>query len=158
MDPKLAFWTAALINLCVIASLIAIGIRAIRRRQLALHRRCLTTAAALVVGFLGVYPLKLLWLGPEPIGEWSGTDVLVLRIHEACVFAMVVGGLVAWSYSRKMHRDRNRWAQLPDAPLASSRTLRRHRRAGWTAAIGAGLALLTAAIVLVGMVERTAAR
>jgi len=56
------------------------------------------------------------------------------------------------------HRDRNRLIRLPEAPLASSRILQRHRRAGWTAALGAGLALLTAAIVLVGMYERTAVR
>jgi hypothetical protein len=79
----------------------------------------------------------------------------MLRIHECFVFAMIGGGLTAFILTRKMHRNRNQLNELPDSPLASSHTLRRHRKAGWTAAIGAGLAFLTAAIVLVGMYERT---
>jgi uncharacterized membrane protein YozB (DUF420 family) len=158
MDPNLTFWSAALINLLAIAALVATGIRSIRRGYLARHRRCMKTAAALVGSFLGIYPLKLLCLGRERLPEWSGQDLAVLRIHEACVFAMIIGGGIALTLSRKMHRDRNQLIQLPDAPLASSRTLRRHRRAGWIAAIGAGLALLTAAMVLVGMYERTVVR
>jgi uncharacterized membrane protein YozB (DUF420 family) len=158
MDPNLAFWTAALLDLLAIASLIAIGIRSIRRGHLAWHRRCMKTAAALVGCFLAIYPLKLLCFGRERLPEWSGQALVVLRIHEACVFAMLIGGLVALMLSRKMQRSRNQLTQLPDAPLAPSRTLRRHRRAGWSAAIGAGLALLTAAMVLLGMYERTLVR
>jgi hypothetical protein len=112
------------------------------------------TAATLVACFLGVYPLKLLWFGRERLSEWSGQAVLTLRIHEVCVFAMIVGGLTALILSRKMDPKRNRLTRLPDAPLASKRALSRHRIAGWTAAIGAGLAFLTAAIVLMGMYER----
>lgn len=114
------------------------------------------TAAALVACFLGAYPLKLLWLGREPLSEWSEPAVLILRIHEVCVFTMTVAGLTALILSRKMHRNRNRLVRLPDAPLASSHALRKHRIAGWTGAIGAGLALLTAAIVLLGMYARAA--
>jgi hypothetical protein len=68
---------------------------------------------------------------------------------------MIVGGLTAFVLSRKMHRNRNQLTHLSDVPLASSQTLRRHRTAGWAAAVGAGLAFVTAAIVLVGMYERT---
>ncbi len=156
MNPSLAFWTAALVNLLAIAVLTAIGIRSIRRGQLSKHRRCMKTAAALVSGFLGAYPLKLLWLGREPLSEWSGHAILVLRIHEVCVFTLSVAGLTALVLSRKMQRNRNRLTHLPDAPLASSRVLQSHRIAGWTAAIGTGLAFLTAAIVLLGMYERAA--
>ena len=154
MNPSLTFWTAALIDLLAIVALVAIGIRNIRRGNLAKHRRCMKAAAALVACFLGIYPIKVLYLGRERLPEWSGQAVTVLRIHELCVFAMLAGGVTALILSRKMHRNRNELTQLPDAPLASSRTLRRHRKAGWTAAIGAGLAFLTAAIVLVGMYER----
>jgi uncharacterized membrane protein YozB (DUF420 family) len=154
MNPNLAFWTAALINLLAIVTLVTIGIRNIRRGKLSHHRRCMKTAAVLVACFLGIYPIKVLWFGREPLSEWSGQAVAVLRIHELCVLAMIVGGVMALLLSRKMHRSRSQLTDLPDDPLASSRTLRRHRRAGWTAAIGAGLALLTAAIVLVGMYER----
>ena len=154
MNPSLAFWTAALIDLLAIVALVAIGIRNIRRGNLSRHRRCMKSAAALVACFLGIYPIKVFWFGRERLTEWSEQAVAVLRIHEFCVFVMLVGGLSALILSRKMHPNRNRLAHLPDAPLASSRTLRRHRMAGWTAAIGAGLALLTAAIVLAGMYER----
>jgi uncharacterized membrane protein YozB (DUF420 family) len=156
MDPSLAFWTAALVDLFAIAALVAIGIRGIRRGHLARHRRCMKTAAALVIGFLGVYPIKLLCFGREPLSEWSRQAVVILRFHEACVFAMIAGGITALLLSRRMHRNRNRLTDLPDAPLASSGALRRHRVAGWTAAVGAGLAFATAAIVLAGMYERAA--
>jgi len=69
MNPSLAFWTAALIDLLAIVSLIAIGIRRIRRGHLAQHRRCMKTAAALVVCFLGIYPLKVLFFGRERLSE-----------------------------------------------------------------------------------------
>jgi uncharacterized membrane protein YozB (DUF420 family) len=154
MNPNLVFWTAALVNLLAITTLVVMGIRSIRRGTLSKHRRCMKTAAALIICFLGAYPLKVLWFGRERLSEWSGQAILTLRIHEVCVFAMIVGGLTALLLSRKMHPNRNRLTHLPDAPLASSRALRRHRVAGWTAAIGAGLAFLTAAIVLLGMYER----
>ena len=155
MNPSLAFWTAALINLLAIVTLVAFGIQNIRRGKLSHHRRCMKTAAVLVACFLGIYPIKVLWFGRERLSEWSGQAVAVLRIHEFCVFVMLVSGVIALILSRKMHRSRSRLTDLPDAPLASDRTLRRHRKAGWTAAIGAGLALLTAALVLAGMYERT---
>ena len=112
------------------------------------------SSALLVVCFLGAYSLKVFYFGRERLSEWSESAVVILRIHELCVFAMVVGGSIALIHSRKMHRSRNQLTHLPDAPLASSRILQRHRKAGWTAAVGAGLAFLTAAIVLAGMYER----
>jgi len=154
MNPSLAFWTTALIILLAIVALVAIGIRNIRRGNLSQHRRCMKSAAAFVACFFGIYPIKVLWLGRERLADWSAQAVAVLRIHELCVFAMLVGGLIALILSRKMHGSRSRLTHLPDTPLASNHTLRRHRKAGWTAAIGAGLALLTAAIVLAGMYAR----
>lgn len=155
MNPSLAFWTAALIDLLAIAVLVAIGIRNIRRGNLSRHRRCMKGAATLVACFLGIYPLKVFFFGREQLPEWSDQAVTILRIHELCVLAMIVGGSAALFLARKMNRDRNQLTQLPDIPLAPAPTLRKHRMAGWTAAIGAGLAFLTAAIVLAGMYERT---
>jgi uncharacterized membrane protein YozB (DUF420 family) len=154
MNPSLAFWTAALIDLLAVVALVAIGVRSIRRGRLSQHRRCMKTAAVLVIGFLGSYPIKVLFFGRERLPEWSEQAVTILRIHELCVFAMLGGGAAALLLSRKMHRSRRDLTHLPDDPLASSRTLRRHRVAGWTALIGAGLAFFTAAIVLAGMYER----
>lgn len=158
MDPHLAFWTAALVDLLAVVTLIAFGVRSIRRGQLSRHRRCMRAAAVLVACFLAGYLVKLHQLGRERLSEWSEPAVAILRIHELCVFAMIVGGAGALALSRKMRGERNRLAQLPDAPLASSRVLAGHRRAGWTVAIAAGLGFLTAAIVLEGMYERAANR
>jgi len=154
MNPSLAFWTTALIDLLAIFALVAIGIRNIRRGNLSQHRRCMKAAAALVACFLGIYPIKVLWFGRERLADWSGQAVAILRIHEFCVFTMIAGGLTALILTRKMHRNRTQLIHLPDAPLASGRALQRHRTAGWIAAVGAGLAFLTAAIVLLGMYER----
>jgi uncharacterized membrane protein YozB (DUF420 family) len=154
MNPSLTFWTVALIDLLAIFALVAIGIRSIRRGNLSRHRRCMKTSVILVGCFLASYPVKVLFLGRERLSEWSGQAVVILRIHEFCVFAMVFGGVIALIHTLKMHRNRSQLTHLPDEPLASTRILQRHRNAGWTAAIGAGLAFLTAAIVLVGMYGR----
>ena len=113
MNPSLAFWTAALIDLLAVVVLIAIGVRSIRRGNLSLHRRCMKGAATLIACFLGIYPLKVLCFGREQLSEWSEPAVVILRIHEFCVFAMVVGGLTALILSRKMHSSRSQLAQLP---------------------------------------------
>ena len=140
MNPSLAFWTAALVNLLAIVILVTIGIRNIRLGNLSRHRRCMKGAATLVACFLGSYPLKVFFFGRERLSEWSEQAVTILRIHELCVLAMIVGGVAALLIARKMNRGRNQLTQLPDIPLASIPTLRKHRMAGWTAAIGAGLA------------------
>jgi uncharacterized membrane protein YozB (DUF420 family) len=158
MNPNLAFWTAALIDLFAIVTLVAIGIRSIRRGNLSRHRRCMKTSAILVGCFLAIYPIKVLTMGRERLSEWSEQAIGILRIHELCVFTMVVGGMIAVMQTLKMQRNRSQLTQLPDAPLASARILRRHRYAGRAAAIGAGLAFLTAAIVLVGMYARAGGR
>jgi len=154
MTPSLAFWTAALVNLLAIVILVAVGIRSIHNAQLSRHRRCMKTAAVLVAGFLGLYPLKVLCFGREALDEWSLQAIWILRIHELCVFALLAAGGGALMLSRKMHANRSRLVHLPEAPLASKRVLERHRTAGWTAAVSAGLAFLTAAMVLAGMYER----
>ena len=154
MDPKLFFWTLALADLGVVCAVALFGIRYARSGEIARHKRAMKIASLLVLAFLGAYVLKLQFLGREDMSLWSTFDVWVLRIHELCVFAMLVGGVIALILSRKMHRSRSELTRLPDTPLASSRTLRNHRRAGWSAAIAAGFAFLTAAIVLVGMYER----
>ena len=157
----------ALARVSIIVSLGALATVGCLNLQLPLSRRPLVETVIrgesgpkiLLIDIQGVIASEpgeasLLWLGRERISEWSGQAVAVLRIHEFCVFAMLVGGLIALILSQKMHRNRNQLVHLPDAPLASSRILRRHRQAGWTAAIGAGLAFLTAATVLVGMYRR----
>ena len=153
MDPKLAFWTTALVNLSVIVVLVTVGIVNIRQGRVAIHRRCMLTSAWLVAGFIGAYALKLAFLGREQLSVWSSGAVTNLRFHEACVLTMIVGGLVALFRARQMRATRNVTKALDD-PIAPEATVRWHHRAGWSAAVGAGLGFATAIFVLAGMFER----
>ena len=153
MEPKLAFWTAALMDLATITALVAVGVVSIRRGEVARHRRCMKSAATLVVAFVGSYLLKLALLGREQLSVWSDAAIQNLRLHELCVFAMIVGGILALHRARTMRNSRN-VTHDPAAPPAPPEVLRWHRRAGWTAAVAAGLGFATAAFVLLGMYGR----
>lgn len=153
MDPKLAFWTAALLNLFTVAVLMGVGIFNIRRGRVAIHRRCMKISAWLVAGFLGSYVLKLTFLGREQLSVWSSGAVSNLRFHEVCVLTMVVAGSVALFRARQMRATRNVTHASGD-PVAPEATVRWHHLAGWSAAVGAGLGFATAIFVLAGMFER----
>jgi uncharacterized membrane protein YozB (DUF420 family) len=153
MDPKLAFWSAALLNLFAIVVLVSAGIFNIRRGRVAIHIRCMKISAYLVAGFLGAYGLKLAFLGREQLSLWSSGAVSNLRFHEVCVMTMVVAGSVALYRARQMRATRN-VTHAPGDPIAPEATVRWHHRAGWSAAVGAGLGFATAVFVLVGMFER----
>jgi len=153
MDPKLAFWTAALANLLVIVVLATVGIVSVRRGRVAIHRFCMKTSAWLVVAFLASYVLKLVLLGREQMSLWSPGAITNLRFHETCVLTMVVAGSVALYRARQMRATRN-VTHAPGDPIAPDATVRWHRRAGWSAAVGAGLGFATAVFVLIGMFDR----
>jgi uncharacterized membrane protein YozB (DUF420 family) len=153
MDPKIAFWTAALANLLAIVALVTVGIRSVRRGQVSRHRRCMKTSAWLVIAFLASYGVKLALLGRESLASWSQAAVINLRVHELFVLTMVTAGIFALLRARQM-RDTRNVSGLPGDPPAPDSTIRSHRRAGWTAAIGAGLGFATAAWVLTGMYRR----
>ena len=82
MDPKLAFWTFAWLDLGVVLACAALGVRAIRRRQVRTHRRYLVAAASLVVAFLVAYVFKVAFLGRESLAAWSALDRGVLYSHK----------------------------------------------------------------------------
>ncbi len=153
MDPKLVFWTVALVNLFVIVVLVSVGIFHIRQGRVAIHRRCMKISAWLVAGFLGSYGLKLTFLGREQLSVWSSGAVSNLRFHEVCVLTMVVAGSVALFRARQMRATRN-VTHAPNDPIAPEATVRWHHRAGWSAAVGAGLGFATAVFVLAGMFQR----
>ncbi len=147
MDPKVAYWTAAWINMALISGLAVSGVRHARRGDYARHRRRMLAAASFVGLFLFSYVFKLMSLGREPLELWSRTDVSVLRFHELCIAALVLGGATALTIALRR-----------GMPLLGSehreRTHRRHRRAGWTALVGAVLGVLSASWVLFGMYAR----
>jgi uncharacterized membrane protein YozB (DUF420 family) len=140
-DPKLLFWTAALVNMLAIVVLATVGVRRARRREIAGHRRLMLAASGLVGLFLLAYVLKVAALGREALELWEPHFVWALRFHETCVLGMVVGGGRAlWLGERSGFRDPAR--------------ARAHRLAGRTAAVSALLGVASAAYVLVGMYLR----
>jgi uncharacterized membrane protein YozB (DUF420 family) len=153
MDPKIAFWTAALVNLLAIVALITVGIRSVRRGLISRHHRCMKTSAWLVMAFLAAYVVKVALLGRESLAAWSQAAVINLHVHEMLVLTMVTAGTIALLRARQM-RDTRNVSGLPGDPPASDSTTRQHRRAGWTAAVGAGLGFATAALLLAGMYRR----
>ncbi len=145
MDPKLLYWTGALINMWAVAALALAGVARIRARDVAGHHRRMLGAAALVLLFVLSYAVKLAQLGREDLPSWEPWAVTLLRIHELFVFIMLLAGGRAGLLARKL-----RHVKLPDGqggdPLRVA-----HRRAG-KLAIGAALfGALTASGVLTGM-------
>lgn len=151
MDPKLLFWCVALLDLGVVAGCAVAGVRAIRRRDVRVHRRCMLTASVLVAVFLAAYLLKVALLGKEDRSLWTRLDHTVLYVHESFVAAMLLGGAFAlWRASRfRVHLGRS--LTLPSRPLPGRL---QHRSAGWIAVVGAALAFATAGGVLAGMFVR----
>jgi putative membrane protein len=154
MDPKLLYWTGALLNLGVIVVCVGLGVRAIRRGDVARHRRLMLAGVSLVGIFLVSYVLKVVWLGKEDKSLWQALDYAVLYVHETCIAFMLVGGAVALLRARGFRDALGPGPSLPASPLPGAAS---HRRAGKVAAVGALLAFVTAAGVLLRMFARAGA-
>ena len=153
MDPRLLYWTAALLNMSVVVVLAVAGVRMRRRSEIVQHRRLMLTGGVLVIFFLLSYAAKLLFLGREDMDIWSSQAVWILRIHEAFVLTMLLSGIVATRRGLAMAGTRNVTGDSADAPAAPERA-RGHRVAGWTAVVAAILGFFTACLVLLGMYQR----
>lgn len=153
MNATLLFWTAALVNLGVLCLVALLGVRYARRGEIARHQRAMKIASLLVVGFLGSYVLKVVFLGREDQSVWSALDVWVLRVHELFVLIMLIAGGVAWLQVRKLAGTRL-VTHDPADPQPDPKVVRIHRLAGRTAVIGSVLGFLLAVGVLVGMYAR----
>jgi putative membrane protein len=153
MDPKVLFWTGALVNMALIVTLALFGVRARRRGDIAQHRRLMLSGAGLVGFFLVSYVFKLVFLGREDMSLWSPYAVWVLRFHETCVLVMLVAGFLAARRGLALAGTRN-VTQNPADPAASPERARGHRGAGKLAMGAAVLGLLSAAVVLFDMYQR----
>lgn len=153
MDPNLFFWSAALTDLGVVVFCTFTGVRRIRAKDVAGHRRMMYTAISLVVLFLASYVVKVGMLGREEKLEWTPFDFTILYIHELCVTTMLIGGALAIYRAAKFRAGLGPNLKLPPDtdPLQG---LERHRRAGWVAVVGSVLGFLTAIGVLAGMFAR----
>jgi uncharacterized membrane protein YozB (DUF420 family) len=153
VDPKLWFWTLALVNMAAVVALATRGVRAIRAGEIAKHRRSMTAAGWLVGAFLGSYLAKRFALGPEDLALWSRAARLNLWAHESFVAAMLIAGAGALVLGRRLARTRRVTGRDAD-PAASPAELRRHRRFGWSAVWASGLGFVTACGILAGMFAR----
>ena len=155
MDAKLFYWTGALVNMAAMFGFLVVGVRAIRAGEVAKHRRSMLTAAALVIGFLISFLLKSYMIGFEDFTLWSRLAVTNLRVHETFVSLMILAASVALVQAWRM-RDTRNVTKDREHEMAPDRTVWWHRRAGWTAVVAGGFGLLTAAFVLIGMLQRAA--
>jgi uncharacterized membrane protein YozB (DUF420 family) len=155
VDPKLVYWSLALANMAAVLALAGRGVRAIRRNDVARHRRAMTAAAGLVVLFLVSYVVKSLVLGREDLAVWSAAARTNLWVHESFVTGMLLAGATAFVLGRRLARTR-RVSGRPEDPLPGPARLARHRRFGWAALVCAVFGLLTACGVLAGMFARAA--
>jgi hypothetical protein len=111
------------------------------------------SAAALVGVFVLSYVVKLLVLGREDRSGWGATSIWVLRIHELCVFAMLLAGGRAGAKALRLRLTRNATGRPEDAP-APAPLAQAHRRAGRLAVAAAALGFALATLVLAGMYRR----
>lgn len=151
MDPKLLYWTGAFANLGLIAACALLGVRHIRRGEVAGHRRMMLAATSLVGLFLVSYLLKVGLLGREDRSAWSALDLGVLYVHELCIAAMLIGGALA---GHRAWRFRAGLGPRPPTAQERSRDHLLHRRSGWVALVGCLLGLVTAFGILAGMYAR----
>ncbi len=151
MDPKLLFWTLALVDMWLIVGVALTGVARAFGGDEESHRRHMLLAASLVGLFVLAYAIKLLVLGREDLGVWQPWTIHLLRIHEVFIAIMLVAGaragFLAWKFrGLEAASDVNRGV---------IRELRgRHRLAGSTAVFCAFFGAVTASGVLIGMFLR----
>jgi uncharacterized membrane protein YozB (DUF420 family) len=153
LDPKLLYWTFALANMLAIVALAVRGVRAIRRNEVAVHRRSMTASGALVLLFLGSYVVKRFVLGPEDLAVWSSGARLNLFVHESFVVMMLLAGIGALVLGRRLARTRRVTGRAEDPAPGAAQVLR-HRRVGWLAVACSALGFVTACGILAGMFAR----
>jgi uncharacterized membrane protein YozB (DUF420 family) len=153
VDPRLAYWTFALTVMGGVVACAVTGVRAVRHGDVTRHKRFMLSAVGLVGVFIASYLLKLATIGREHVATWGATSVWVLRIHELCVFTMILAGVIAGTRALRLRRMRNA-TKRPEDPIAPPGLVRWHRGAGRTAVTAAGLGFLFAMLILAGMYRR----
>ena len=153
MDAKLAYWTAATLNMGVLLVFAASGIRRVRNSEVARHRSRMLTSVALVLGFVISYGVKLVALGREDLSIWSDAAIWTLRFHELCIFTMLVSGGLALRRGLALARTRA-LSESEDAPEPLPGALKGHGKAGRVAVFAASLGFLSACGVLSSMYGR----
>lgn len=155
MDPKLLFWTGALANMWLIVAIACSGIAKIRAGDEVTHQRRMLTAASLVVFFVVSYAFKLIFLGREDLDLWQSWSVTLLRIHELFVLCMIVGGVCAGYFIRKVRQLEAHSLEARSVEESSIQVSRvAHAKAGKFTFLSALGAAITATGVWASMVWR----
>lgn len=150
MTWNLIFWFYAYGLTFVALFLAYTGVAAVRKGDLARHRALLNMACSLIIFFVISYVFKMVFLGREDKSEWDVIYKIVLYIHEALIATMLVTG--AWArWLAFKFRDSLFAQQLPTEHEAMRQ---KHRTLGLWCIYSATLALLTASVILYGMVQR----
>jgi uncharacterized membrane protein YozB (DUF420 family) len=151
LDPKVVYWTGALVNMVAALGIAAFGVSRIRRAETPRHARAMKIAVTLVLLFVLSYAVKLRVLGREALELWEPRFVHVLRFHETCIAVMVLaGGMALYLATTRRLAD----TPAPDQLAQRARVARIHRACGWTALVACGLGVVSAGYVLYGMYLR----
>jgi uncharacterized membrane protein YozB (DUF420 family) len=153
MDPKLVYWSAALVDLGAVVTCALVGWRRARRRDFQAHRRAMLSACWLVVAFLVSYVAKVALLGREQLELWEARYVRALHVHESFVLLMLLCGIGALVQARRLGLPRAP-GSAPIEPARLARGVRLHRGLGRVGVVASALAFATAAYVLSGMYGR----
>jgi len=149
---NLTYWTLAFADLVCVLLLALSGVSRIRGGDVAGHRTQMLWASGFVGLFLGSYPVKLMFLGRERLAEWEPMNVTLLRVHESFILLMVLAAALAFWNARILRlqdaRDGSA-SSLAEAKVPGR--IRLHRRCGRLAVFAAAGALITSAVVLLGM-------
>ena len=79
LDPKVAYWTGAWVNLGVIVTCALLGVKRVRRADYRAHQRLVLTAAWLVLAFLVSYVIKLEDGSEQPMQRLDDSPVFSYR-------------------------------------------------------------------------------
>jgi|CXWL01.1.fsa_nt_gi uncharacterized membrane protein YozB (DUF420 family) len=144
MNANLGFWLGAWLLFGSAVAMVGRGVWLARHQRHDEHRRAMIAACWLIGAFLIAYVAKVLVLGREDRSTWMPADIVVLRVHEALIAAMLLAGTGARLVARRLATGlAGAGGAAPDR--------RRHRLLGRVTAIAAIAAFGTGSWVLLRM-------
>lgn len=144
MSPNLMFWIYAYALTIVALGIAFQGVARVRKGDEVGHAKKMNLAVLLILGFVGSYVLKVIFLGREPKTNWESLHFTVLYIHEFFIACMLLAG----GYTRYL-AGKFKTSVGSSNPSAAMLALRKkHRAAGKFCLIATTMALFTATFVL----------
>ena len=150
MNANLMFWFYAYALTTTAMALALVAVSKIRKGEIQAHQKLMNTAITLILFFVLSYLVKMLALGREDKSAWHGFYLITLYIHESFIFLMLFFGGWARYLAAKFKPS---LTQDQPSPLDLRRRAK-HRKIGTLCLSVTGCALVTAAVLLYGMVQR----